>query len=231
MTRLLEATCAAVLAAAVGGCGSMGGLFGGDADAGGDTRVEAPADASRVGGTVRSVDATRRVIELGGTGSTAQLRETRTRTLGYDGDTVVEYRGERYRPEDLEAGDQIEARTERVNDRAIARTITVVSDATPEATSGSTVLPREFDALVRYVDPKARTIEVEPLDRSIEPVVLPYDENTRVEYQGSSYRPEDVERGARVRVRTRDAQGQSIVADILVTQDVRTEGAVGSDEH
>jgi hypothetical protein len=133
MASLIRPICIAFFAVSLGACGSLNGLLGTDAGAG----PAATSAEDRVTGTVRSVDSTRRVIELGQAGDSAALRETRARTLSYDTETVVEYRGERYRPEDLEPGDRIEAQTESRDGTSVARTIVVTQDVRDAGAVGS----------------------------------------------------------------------------------------------
>jgi hypothetical protein len=134
MAILIRPICIAFFAVSLGACGSLNGLLGSDGGAG---PAATSAEHDRVMGTVRSVDSARRVIELGQAGDSAALRETRARSLSYDTETVVEYRGERYRPEDLEPGDRIEAQTESRNGTSVARTIVVTQDVRDAGAVGS----------------------------------------------------------------------------------------------
>jgi len=134
MASLIRAICIAFLAVSLGACTSPNGLLGSDAGAG---PTPASNERNRVTGTVLSVDSTRRVIELGPASDLAALRESRERNLAYDADTVVEYRGERYRPEDLEPGDRIEAQTDTTDGTSVARTIVVTQDVRDAGAVGS----------------------------------------------------------------------------------------------
>jgi len=115
----------AFFAVMLGGCSTPDGQSVKSSGAG----SAATSDArNRVTGTVRNVDPTRRVIELGDSDDSPALPEPRTQSLSYDADTVVEYRGERYRPVDLEPGDRIEAQIETTEGTSVARTIVVTQD-------------------------------------------------------------------------------------------------------
>jgi len=125
MVSLTRQVFIAFFAVLLGACSTSDGRLGKDPGAG----TAATSDArNRVTGTVRNVDPTRRVIELGEPNDSPAQPEPRTQRLSFDADTVVEYRGERYRPEDLEPGDRIEAQIETTDGTSIARTIVVTQD-------------------------------------------------------------------------------------------------------
>ena len=197
-------------AALTAGCETLG--FGD-----GDNGAPPPAAAGDVRGTVESVDTQARTLTVATEpGYRSSLRNEERTVLAYDGSTVVEYQGRQHRPEDLEAGDRIEARTERVGDRLMARRIMVLSDVS--GGGAPTADLRDFEATVRWVDTNNRTIELEPRAGG-SAVIAGYDSGTRVEYQGRSHRPEDLERGDEVRVRTRGAGGRIMADEIVVTRD------------
>jgi hypothetical protein len=209
-TRL--ALAGVLLAAALtAGCETLG--FG-DSDNG----TPPPAAAADVRGTVQNVDTQARTLTVTtDPGYRSSLRNEERTVLGYDGSTVVEYQGRQHRPEDLEAGDRIEASTERVGDRLMARKVVVLSDVSGGGGAPTADL-RDFDATVRWVDATNRTIELEPRGGG-SAVIVSYDSGTRVEFQGRSNRPEDLERGDEVRVRTRTSGGRIMADNILVTRD------------
>ena len=197
-------------AALTAGCETLG--FGD-----GDNGAPPPAAAGDVRGTVESVDTQARTLTVATEpGYRSSLRNEERTVLGYDGSTMVEYQGRQHRPEDLEAGDRIEARTERVGDRLVARRIMVLSDVS--GGGAPTADLRDFDATVRWVDANNRTVELEPRAGG-SAVIVSYDSGTRVEYQGRSHRPEDLERGDEVRVRTRTSSGRIMADEIVVTRD------------
>lgn len=55
-----------------------------------------------------------------------------------------------------------------------------------------------------------------------------YDDRTVVEYQGETYRPEDLERGDEVTVQLADRSNTELAERIIVNRDVRTSGSSGS---
>jgi hypothetical protein len=203
-----------------GGCAMLGG---GES---GDTRPptsSAPASGSTVRGTVSAVDPQARTLTLSADTSVQQqsLRnDGGPQVLAYDTSTTVHYQGRTYRPEDLEPGDRIEATVERSGERLVARRIDVLSDVSAGGQAPRSV-PERLDATVRWVDARNRTIELEPHSGDRGAVIAAYDANTRVEYQGRSYRPEDLERGDVVQVRTRMEAGRVVADEIDVIRDSR----------
>jgi hypothetical protein len=85
-----------------------------------------------VRGTVRLVDTRARTIELErtswGTRFTTTPQGDRV-VLDYTADTIVEFQGNRYTPENLEPGDEIEVWLDDIRGRSTARRIVVVRDA------------------------------------------------------------------------------------------------------
>jgi hypothetical protein len=186
--------------------------------------------ANSVRGTVQAVDPQGRMITVAGGAGTAAgstLSSGDRQVIGYDTSTVVEYRGQRSNnPQDIEVGDQVEARGERSGDRLMARTITVLSSVS-DASGANPAAPATWDATVRSIDPASRTLQLTQSGRENYPVAVQYDANTRVEYQGRTYRPEDLESGDVVRVRTRMSGNQQIADQIVVTQNAG-QGASGA---
>jgi Cu/Ag efflux protein CusF len=215
-------------------------LFGAACSTGGGSRTGSapqpaggpvPATGGTLTGVVRGVDAQSRTLTLSAEAAPQlSLRTGDSQVLSYDASTTVSYQGGRYRPEDLEPGDRIQATVERAGNGWIARRIDVLSSVSDAvgggAGAGSASTPGALDATVRWVDTRNRTVELEPLSGDRRAVVADYNGNTRVEYQGRAYRPEDLERGDVVQVRTRQAGGRLVADQIVVTQNAHaTAGA------
>jgi len=205
------------------GCGLLGG-------GGGSTTPSpspAPTSAAAVSGTVQSVDAQAHTLTVGaGTRTQTNLRNSDQTVLAYDTSTVVEYQGQKaYNPQDLEVGDQIEAQVERSGDRLLARNIKVVYSVSGSSGTNSGAATA-WDATVRSVNSVNRTIELVQSGREQYPVTVHYDAGTRVECQGRSYKPEDLERDDVVQVRTRNSGNQLIADQIVVTRN--TNGSVSA---
>lgn len=82
-------------------------------------------------GTVRYVDTRNRILEIE---TTSRSFSTSTRSgvveVQYDADTVVEFQGRRYEPENLERGDEVEIDTRTLTGgRLLAEEILVVGDS------------------------------------------------------------------------------------------------------
>jgi hypothetical protein len=164
--------------------------------------------------------------------------------LFYDDDTTVEYEGRDYRPEDLERGDRIQATVDSRGDRRIAEDIQVIYDVSngrggaaperpdrldrpdPDDSSGQGE-PRVADlrGTVRSVDASGRSLEIEPADDESQDsdeggpssvVVVRFDARTTVQFQGRSYRPENLEKGDVVEIRLRPSRNGRLVADQIL---------------
>ncbi len=224
-TARLGMLCLSIAALVTTGCGLLGG-------AGGSTTPSpspAPTSTAAVSGTVQSVDAQAHTLTVGaGAGKQMNLRSNERTVLTYDDSTVVEYQGQKsYNPQDLEVGDQIEAQVERSGNRLLARNIKVVSSVSDSSGTNSAA-PTDWDATVRSVNSGDRTIELVQSGREQYPVRVHYDANTRVEFQGRSYNPEDLERDDGVHVRTHSSGSQLIADQIVVTRNANgSTGAAG----
>lgn len=109
-----------------GGLGDIGDLGGTIGDILGSSGSN---DESDVRGTVVSVSSTDRRIDLDVT-YVNNLRDNQRGSIYWDSNTVVEFEGRQYRPEDLERGDEISVTGHASNNRFIAERVTVLRDAT-----------------------------------------------------------------------------------------------------
>ena len=233
---------AAIIAAAVlTGCGSsgVGDVLGGPRT--GSSNGPYNQSANDVQGTVRSVDTRNRliVVDSEGTDSRYNLRngnDNREVVLYYDDRTTVEHSGRTYRPEDLERGDRIRAGVQETSgDRLVAQQIEVLYDVSSGGSDTRDDLTSDLRGTVRYVDTRNRTLELETSrygsgfapegssssDRygSGDVVVVTYDSQTIVEYQGRRYEPSNLERGDLVEVDVRDSGGQRLAERIVVVSE------------
>jgi len=108
-------------------------------------------------GTVRSVDASRRIIEVDrGTGQYASVQ--------FETNTPVHFNSQTYNPVDLERGDEIDIRVSDLgNGRYLARDISVIRSVSG-STSGSGSSSSQWATVrgtVRTIDTVRRTIELE----------------------------------------------------------------------
>ena len=172
-------------------------------------------------------------------------------TLYYDDRTDVEYQGKAYQPQDLEPGDRIRADVDSSGSRLLAEQIEVLRDVTGGGTSDSTGVlggygddsrndsrdngyrvSDDLRGTVRYIDTRGRTLEIEPSRNDSRfstgttgsrsnVVVVHYDAQTVVEFEGSRYTPDNLEQGDEVEVDVRDSGGRLIAEEIVVVRDSR----------
>ena len=210
---------ALVVAVLLAGCytGSPGGNYGGYGGRG----------YADVRGTVESVNPRDRSIVVNREGGTYGLRNGGPEevVVYYDDDTRVEYQGRTYRPADLERGDRIAAEVDPSGDRLYARDVQVLYDVSSYNGGGpdqGTLGTPDLHGVVRYVDTRSRTLEIEPDSDSrystgrSDVVVVHYDSQTSVEYQGRRYAPENLDRGDEVEINLRDSGGGQLLAEQIV---------------
>lgn len=193
-------------------CGSAGDILGGM----GTNRQE-------LRGTVQSVDVTSRSIFLtnvtGGDRSMLSSGSGSVRVY-YDSDTTVDFNGQRYRPEDLESGDEVSVVASDDDNRLTAESMTVLRDVSSGTTSGGTTFGTMLRGSVVYVDNSRRTIEIDPFTTGSN-VIVEFDTNTPVYFNNQTFRPGDLERGDEVEIRYRDLGSNRVMAqDITVTRNV-----------
>jgi len=220
--------CLSIFVLATTGCGLLGG--GGGATA--PSPSPAPTSATSVSGTVQSVDAQAHTLTVGAGGTDQMNLRSNDRTvLTYDSSTVVEYQGQRTNnPQDIEVGDRIEAQVKRGDSRVLASYIKVVTSVSDSGATNSATLGA-WDGTVRSVNSGDRTIEVVQSGREQYPITVHYDAYTRVEFEGRTYKPEDLERNDGVRVKAHTSGSQTIADQIVVTRNaIAGIGAVGQQQ-
>ena len=233
------------VAVALGACGSsgLGDIMG---SPGGGTQTAA---ADEVRGTVRYVDTSGDClieIEDARWSNRSNLRNDdyggaygnntsgERLTLHCDDRTVVMHEGQSYRPQALERGDEIAARVDQTGNQLRVARIDVLYDATPgdddRATDDRRFGGGDLRGIVRYVDRDNRTIQLENVDvfdRNLEDydddrITLYYDTDTDVEFDGKSYRAENLEPGDEVEVEVYEIRGRLHAEVIEVVSDART---------
>lgn len=206
---------------------------------------------NEVQGTVERVNSRDRYVVVDVEASRYNLRNGNEGevTLYYDDRTDVEYQGKSYQPQDLEPGDRIRAEIDNSGSgsRLLAEQIEVLHDATGGSSTGvlggydddsrnDSQNNRDDDynvsddlrGTVRYIDTRGRTLEIEPSRNSSRfstgsrsNVVVHYDAQTVVEFQGQRYTPDNLEQGDEVEVDVRDANGRLMAEQIVVVRDSR----------
>jgi cold shock CspA family protein len=149
--------------------------------------------------------------------------------LHYNDDTRVEYEGQAYGPENLEPGDQIDAVVERGSEGLVTEAIRVLSDVRGGPEREDQREDRDdhpatdLEGVVRSNDTSRHTVEIERAGRGerSEVVVVHYDDDTQVEFQGRSYGPENLERGDAVEIELRDDSRRPVAERIVVVGEGR----------
>ena len=214
----------------IAGCSStLGDILGG-----GSGDPYPTEDIGEVRATVDQIDTRNRIIYV----QDAETYRRDLRNAGredlaiyYDERTLVEYDGREYRPQDLEPGDRIVAQVDvSGGNRVFAERIEVVYDVSSSGGSQSDIYS-DLRGFVRNVDTRNRELELEnvrwnrrfdPGDSSVRGVVVvEFDSNTVVEFQGQQYRPENLERGDEVDVQVRDLGQRLMAEEIIVVRDAR----------
>lgn len=235
-TSLLAALFAATLLA---GCGSsgIGDILGGD-----DRNDPYEQSIDNVRGTVESVNTRDRtiVVDAESTSYRSNLRNGDDEiVLAYDDRTTVEFQGRTFRPEDLEPGDRILAEVSpsyRSSSTPLVEEIQVLHDVSggigdnDDYDSNDSIVDRELRGTVRYIDTRDRTVEIATSSRGFTTgttgqsgvVVVHYDSQTVVEFEGRRYQPENLERGDEVEIEIRDVGGRLLAEEILVVADARS---------
>jgi hypothetical protein len=225
-----------------GGCAS-GGIFGGgdDDDNGGydngdyDRGDDRDNDrVSEVRGRVDRIDTRDEVIYV--EASDVYRSDLRNGSgeipIYYDDQTEVEYDGKTYEPTALEEGDRVVIDVEDTGSRLYARDIEVTYDVTSADRDDDYDRDEisELRGTVRWVDQDRRLMEIEDAswgfgsdrdDRDDDVVEVYYDSSTVVEYDGRSYKPENLERGDEVRVDVRRSGSRYEADEIQVVENVR----------
>ena len=205
--------------------------------------------SNEVQGTVERVNTRDRYVVVDVEASRYNLRNGNEGevTLYYDDRTDVEFEGKAYQPQDLEPGDRIRAEIDNSGSRLLAEQIEVLHDATGGTSSTGVLgdygdddyrndrnsdynLSEDLRGTVRYIDTSDRTLEIEPVRNSrfttgsssrSNVIVVHYDAQTVVEFEGKRYTPDNLEKGDEVEVDVRDSNGRLMAEEIVVVRDSR----------
>lgn len=240
LNSFLAALTAAVI---LTGCGSsgIGGVLGGGNDSGRTTDDPYGQRVNEVQGTVERVNTRDRYVVVDVEASRYNLRngDQGEVTLYYDDRTDVEFQGQSYQPQDLEPGDRIRADVDSTGSRLLAEQIEVLHDVTGSSSSTGVLggsdseddnynVSNDLRGTVRYIDTRDRTLEIETVRNSqfttgsrSNVVVVHYDAQTVVEFQGQRYTPDNLEQGDEVEVDVRNSNGRLIAEEIVVVRDSR----------
>ncbi|MGA7616096.1 MAG: DUF5666 domain-containing protein [Thermoanaerobaculia bacterium] len=174
--------------------------------------------ATQVQGTVQYVNTSNRTIQINnGTYNGVT-------TVQYDNNTPVVYNGQNYRPSDLEKGDQVSVSVQNLgNGQLLAQRIEVLRSVT--STTGTTGYTMQ--GTVQYVDTSTHTIGLNQVswgngfttNTNGSTVVVEYNNNTQVLYQGRNYTPTNLQRGDVISVQAQNlGNGQYLAQQVTVIQ-------------
>lgn len=214
---------ALMLLASCGSSGILGGMGGNNG-----------SYAQTIHGTVDSVDLNSNSIVLmntSGYNTNLSTNGGNSVRVYFDKNTTVSYQGQSYRPENLDRGDQVDVSVRQSGNELIADSMNVTYNANPNGTStaGGVYSPSttSYTGTVRYVDTSRRTIE---LDRGYgSNMIIDYDPNTTVMFNGRSYLPADLEVGDQITIYTRDiGGGHQVAQNIDVTRSMTSSSTSSS---
>jgi len=224
---IAAATFALLLLAACGTSGNgIGDIFGG----GNSTN-----NAYQIRGTVDSVDANSRSIYLTNvTGYNTNLNTGGSSVrVYYDDRTTINYQGRTYRPDQLERGDEVTVNVNQNGNQLIAETMDVTYNTRGGMASGSSGTygypssSNQYSTIrgtVRNVNTGSRTIELDNTswvsgfrtNTAGSRIVVQYDTNTSVDYNGQLYPVTNLENGDVVDVQIQNTGSSNYLAQRLV---------------
>ena len=139
--------------------------------------------------------------------------------LRYDQRTRLFYRGRESAVEGLERGDVIRVDVSDSGRELLARSIEVVRNVREGGYGDGygNAYGNDLRGSVAMVDTRARLIRLDGGGYGSR-TELAYDGRTTVEYQGRSYRPEDLERGDLVRIQARQVGNSQWLAERIIVE-------------
>lgn len=168
---------------------------------------------NQVQGTVDGVDpAYNRLYVVVGEQRTGRAQRIQVR---YDQRTRLFYQGRAQAIEGLERGDVIRMQVSQSGRELWAQSIEVVSNVRDGGYGGGN--GNDLRGAVAAVDTRARLIRLDGAGYGND-VQLGYDARTTVEYQGRSYRPENLQRGDFVRIQARQVGNNLWLAERIVVE-------------
>jgi Domain of unknown function (DUF5666) len=217
MTRavgLLAATSALLLVGCVtpGGYGTSPGGYGQPAPG-----YPSQQYGSQLQGTVESVDPRYNRILL--VVDDPRSGRTQRMEVRYDERTRLVYQGRESAVEGLERGDVIRFDAVQTGRELYARQIEVVRNVRDGGYGGEYGggYGNDLRGSVALVDTRMRLIRLDGAGYGND-VQLAYDARTTVEYQGRSYRPEDLQRGDIVRIQARQVGNNQWLAERIIVE-------------
>ena len=195
------------------GCVSPGG-YGSNSGGYGQPEPGYPSQYdSQLQGTVDGVDPGSNrifvVVDDPRTGRTQRM------DVRYDQRTRLFYQGREQQVEGLERGDVIRIDVEQSGRELLARSIEVVRNVRDSGYGSG--YGNDLRGSVAFVDTRARLIRLDGASYGND-VQVGYDARTTVEYQGRSYRPENLQRGDVVRIQARQLSNRQWLAERIIVE-------------
>ncbi|MDQ3160012.1 MAG: DUF5666 domain-containing protein [Pseudomonadota bacterium] len=202
-----------------GGYGSPGGYGGGYGGEPGGYGQPAPGYPSQYGtqlqGTVERVDpGSNRIFVIVDDPRSGRTQRVEVR---YDQRTRLTYQGREQSVEGLERGDVIRFDASQSGRELWARQIEVIRDSREGSYGGGYGNNNDLRGSISLVDARSREIHLQAAGYG-QDVHLSYDARTTVEYQGRSYRPENLQRGDAVRIQARQVGNNQWLAERITVE-------------
>ena len=169
---------------------------------------------SQLQGTVEGVDSRyNRIVVIVDDPRTSRAQRMEVR---YDQRTRLFYQGRELPVDGLERGDVIRIDVAQSGRELFARSIEVVHNVRDGGYGGS--YGNDLRGSVAFVDTRARLIRLDAGGYDNLQVQVAYDARTTVEYQGQSYRPENLQRGDMVRIQARQVGNNQWLAERIIVE-------------
>ncbi len=195
ISRLMLAT--GVLLA-LAGCATPG-MYGTPNDGYGNPG--APAYSNQLQGSVDQVDTRyNRIYLIAKDPRSMRVERVEVR---YDQRTQLRYQGREERVDGLERGDIIRVDVAQSGREIWAQSIELVRNVRDNGYGEAYGDGNDVHGTVAFVDTRAQLIQLDSTGYGTD-LQLSYDARTTVEYQGRSYRPENLERGDSIRIQARN---------------------------
>ncbi|MGV8923446.1 MAG: DUF5666 domain-containing protein [Thermomonas sp.] len=195
-----------------GGYGSAPGGYG-QAGPGYPSQGDPSQYGTQLQGTVDGVDSGyNRIFVVIDDPRTGRVQRIEVR---YDQRTRLTYQGREQSVEGLERGDVIRFEAVQSGREIWARSIEVVRNIRDGSYGGG--YGNDLRGSVAFVDTRARLIRLDGAGYGNN-VQVGYDARTTVEYQGRSYRPENLQRGDLVRIQARQMGNNQWLAERIIVE-------------
>lgn len=194
---------------------------------------DVPLNTQELTGTIGAIDESNQSIDLTVVNGPASMASSDGNSgvvrVHLNGETAVSFKGQSYRPQDLELGDEVVVSVGGAGAGRTAASVVIVRDASRVTGEDSNLsYGLTLHGTVASVDAARQAIEI---DRAAGAnVIVEYEMNTPVHYDNQTYPPADLERGDVVEVIFRDLDDSTHVMaeDITVMRNAGGDAYGGS---